>query len=108
MLPNALPSLWNAASHYSGHGPIQSCLDKEVNSNSNEIRHHVIKHNVKDSNYSLHGGVGFGRLGFNDTSTQLTKMVTGPITNSPINHILFTSMTPAMVRRKGNTDVPMF
>jgi hypothetical protein len=48
MAPNALPSLWNAASHYSGYGPIQSCLGKDVNSNSNENRHHVIKHNVKD------------------------------------------------------------
>ena len=32
----------------------------------------------------------------------MTTMVTGPITNSAINHILFTSMTPAMVMRKGN------
>ena len=34
-------------------------------------------------------------------TTSTTNMVTGPITNSPINHILFTSMTPAMVMRKG-------
>jgi hypothetical protein len=49
---NDLLSLSNTAT--------QSCLGKDVNSNSNEIRHHVIKHNVKDSNDSLHGGVGFG------------------------------------------------
>ena len=84
MAPNALPSLWNAASHYSGHGPIQSCLGKDVNSNSNEIRHHVIKHNAKDSNDSLHGGVGFRRLDFNDNINSVDQYGYRP--NNELSH----------------------
>ncbi len=84
MAPNALPSLWNAASHYSGHGPIQSCLGKDVNSNSNEIRHHVIKHNAKDSNDSLHGGVGFRRLDFNDNINSVDQYGYRP--NNKLSH----------------------
>ena len=47
--PNALPSLSNAADPFRSHGPVESSLDGDVNSNSNQVRHHVIKHRGMDS-----------------------------------------------------------
>jgi len=47
--PNALPSLSNAANPFRSHRPVESSLGGDVNSNSNQVRHHVIKHRGMDS-----------------------------------------------------------
>jgi hypothetical protein len=49
MVPVALPSLSNAENPYPYHGPDQSSLGRDINSNSNHVRHHVIKHRRMDS-----------------------------------------------------------
>jgi hypothetical protein len=49
MAPNDLPSLPNDANPYPCHGPVQSSLDKHVNSYPNEIIHKQVKHDTKDS-----------------------------------------------------------